>query len=216
MGRNATGVDFTTSAPRLELSALLKVGYFTKGATCSGGYSWSNGDRAEIFTRYVGSDIYMDLTTHWKDYTGATYKATERVYMARKPSNLGRGEVLYFYCPRTGKPCRILYRAYHSHTWRSRTAFIYRIYYPQQAEPAWGRTLCRENSVERKLDRLYSMRATSTYKGRLTRRALRIAKLENEAERLAVHMWHPASLPPALGRAVLNGFDPERELGWKP
>ena len=194
---------------------MLKVGYFTKGATCSGGWNWSNGDRAKVTTHRMGDECSMDITTTWKDYTGKAYEASERVYMARKRSNLGRGEVLYFYCPRTGKRCRILYRAYYSNTWRCRTAFCYRLYYRQQAEPVWGRTWCRENAVERKLDHLYSKRATSTYKGRPTRRALRIAKLENAAERLALHMWHPASLPPSLARAVLRGFDPEEELGWK-
>ena len=69
--------------------------------------------------------------------------------------------------------------------------------------------------MESKLDRLYSMRATDTYMGKPTRRALRIAKLEEQAERLAMHMWHPTSLPPSLGRAVLQGFDPEQDLGWK-
>jgi hypothetical protein len=215
MGRRATGVDFTTSAPRLELSALLRVGYFAKEATCSGGWSWSNGDRAEITTHRVGINCYMDITTRWKDYTGQAYEQRQRIYLFRKPSNLGRGEVLYFRCPFTHRLCRILYRAYHSNTWRSRTAFCYRLYYPQQTEPAWGRTLCRENSAERKLDRLYSMRATSTYMGRPTRRALRIAKLVNEIERLAAYMWHPSSLPPNLARAVLQGFDPEEQFGWK-
>lgn len=216
MGRNATGIDYTTTAPRLELSVLLRAGYFTKGATCSGGWSWSNGDRAEITTYRAGAACHMDLTTRWTDYTGAVQEARQLIHMASRPSNLGRGQVLYFICPRTGKLCRILYRAYSSPSWRSREGFIYRLYYPQQAEPAWGRALCRETAVERKLARLYAMRATTTYMGKPTRRALRIAKLEERAERLAVLSWHPSSMPPSLARAMLQGFDLEREVGWQP
>jgi hypothetical protein len=212
MGRDATGIDYTTTAPRLELSVLLKAGYFRDRATCSGGWSWSNGERAEVVTARTGPNAHLDITTHLSQ-GGQVH---ERIYMHGVRSNLGRGWVLYFICPRTGKLCRILYRAYHSTMWRSREAFSYRLYYPQQAESGWGRYLTREGRVSAKLERLYSMRATTTCKGKPTRRALRMAKLEEQAERLALHMWHPASLPPALGRAVLNGFDPERELGWKP
>jgi hypothetical protein len=193
----------------------MRAGYFTKGATCRGGWSWSNGDRAEIISERTFSGLYMDIATTFTDYTGEIRTERERIYLHRKRSNLGRGEVLYFICPRTGRACRILYRAYSSRTWRSRTGFAYRLYYPQQAEPAWGRSLVRGNAVERKLDRLHSMRATSTYLGKPTRRALRIARLEDEAERLNALMWHPSNLPPSLARSVLQGFDIEAELGWK-
>jgi hypothetical protein len=151
----------------------------------------------------------MDITTHLSQ-GGQVH---ERIYMHGVRSNLGRGWVLYFICPRTGKPCRILYRAYHSTRWLSREAFSYRLYYPQQAEPAWGRHPVREANVERKLDRLYSMRATTTYNGKPTRRALHIAKLLAEAEWLALLSWHPSSLPPTLAHALVQGFDPEWDGG---
>lgn len=215
MGRNGTGIDYTTSAPRVELSKLLKAGFFKRNAEVKAVWGWDNGDRAEITTKRNGYAVYMDITTHYTDYTNKPAQGHQRIHLHTKPSNLGRGEVLYFICPRNGRSCRILYRAYSSPTWRSRTGFIYRLYYRQQAEPAWGRNTYREHGIERELHRLYSMRATSTYLGKPTRRALRIARLEDEAERLALLTWHPSCLPPILARAVLQGFDPEQEMGWK-
>ena len=55
-----------------------------------------------------------------------------------------------------------------------------------------------------KLERLYSMRATTTCKGRPTRRALRIARLEDELERIQHAMWNPANMHPLLRLALGN------------
>jgi hypothetical protein len=200
MGRDATGIDYTTTAPRFELSVLLKAGYFRDRATCSGGWSWSNGERAEVVTARTGPNAHMDITTHLSQ-GGQVH---ERIYMHGVRSNLGRGWVLYFICPRTGKLCRILYRAYHSSMWRSREAFSYRLYYPQQAESGWGRYLTREGRVSAKLERLYSMRATTTCKGKPTRRALRIARLEHELERIQHAAMDPANMLPLLRLGLGN------------
>lgn len=202
MGRKYTGADFTTTAPRLNLSDLLRVGYFTKDATCSGGWSWSNGDRVEIVTQRKPSGTFMDLTTHFTDYAGEAHVERQRIYLYSVPSNLGRGKVLYFRCPFTHRPCRILYRAYHSRTWRSREGFGHRLYYPQQAESGWGLNIQRERSVEAKLEALYSKRTRSTYRGRPTRQALRIAKLEAKLEAAQDAAWDPANLPPRIREAV--------------
>jgi hypothetical protein len=203
MGRHATGIDYTSSAPRLELSELLRAGYFRDRATCSGGWSWSNGERAEVVTARTGPNAHLDITTHLSQ-GGQVH---ERIYMHGVRSNLGRGWVLYFICPRTGKPCRILYRAYHSTRWLSREAFSYRLYYPQQAETAWGRHAIREANVERRLHRLYSLRLVATYRGRPTRSAIRIAKLEMKLERLNAEGWAPMNMPPSVRRALADGMD---------
>jgi hypothetical protein len=46
------------------------------------------------------------------------------------------------------------------------------------------------------------VRATTTHNGRPTRRAVRIAKLEERLEHLHAAAWTLESLPPALARAV--------------
>jgi hypothetical protein len=61
--------------------------------------------------------------------------------------------------------------------------------------------------VERKLDRLYSRRIVANYRGRPTRRALRIAKLERKLDRLRDEGWAPMNMPPLLRRAFAEGMD---------
>ena len=53
-------------------------------------------------------------------------------------------------------------------------------------------------AVERKLSRLKAKRRTSTYLGQPTRRAVRIAQLQEEAERLEEIRWSPEYLPKSL------------------
>jgi len=191
----------------------MKAGYFTKDAEVKGTYGWSNGDRAEIFTKRTATSAYMDIVTHFEDHNGTIQEARQRVDLCRKPSNLGRGEVLYFRCPWTFEPCRVLYRAYHSHTWRSRKGYHRRVLYPAQRLSGWTRHNLRESQVEAKLERLRSMRGTSTYRGTPTRRALRIAELEAKYERLAVAGWHPMFMPVAIRRAIEQGVDLGIEWG---
>lgn len=214
MGRPYTGADTTARAPRLELPCLMKAGYFTKDAEVKGTWRWSNGDHAEIFTKHTPTSAYMDIVTHFEDHAGTMQEARQHVDLCRKPSNLGRGEVLYFRCPWTFTKCRILYRAYHSHNWRSRKGFHRRVLYPSQRMSGWTRHNQRESQVEAKLERLYSMRGTFTYQGTPTRRALRIAELEEQAERLAVLGWHPMLMPVSIRRALEQGVD--LGIPWGP
>ena len=122
---------------------------------------------------------------------------TQRIALQTFPSPL-QGELLYFICPRSGKRCRTLYRAYHSHGFYSRTAFSYRLYYPAQASSRMDKPGRQLQAVERRLAKLQAMRSTATYQGKPTKRAQRIAQLEEEAERLEVLRWSPEFLPKAI------------------
>jgi hypothetical protein len=44
MGRPYAGTATVYSSPRLELSRLMRAGYFTKEAEVRGSWSWTNGD----------------------------------------------------------------------------------------------------------------------------------------------------------------------------
>jgi hypothetical protein len=55
--------------------------------------------------------------------SGEEFKLDYKIQLTSIPSNLGRGEVLYFVCPTSGRRARILYRAYGSHYFKSRQAY---------------------------------------------------------------------------------------------
>ena len=174
MGRPYAGTATVYSSPRLELSRLLKAGYFTKGAEVIGSWTWSNGDTVRIVTRRKGAEVYMDLSYTWTDpHTGAAEDVQQRFDMVSKPSNLGKGTVLYFRCPSTDRLCRILYRAYHARTFRSRWGFSYRLYYPAQLCGKLDRSNTRYWDIERNMECMVSKRKQVTYQGKPTKRSKR-------------------------------------------
>lgn len=202
MGRPYTGAATVYSSPRLELSRLLKVGYFTKDAEVSGSWSWSNGDAVEIFTKRMGAEVYMELSYTWTDSrSGQREDVRQRFDMVSKPSNLGRGHVLYFRCPQTGRACRILYRAYYARTFRSRWGFSYRLYYPSQVcgkLHRWDETYW---SAERHLERSKGHRKPGTYRGRPTKRSKRRERLYTQLEQADERRWSLDCMPKRLREA---------------
>ena len=207
MGRPYTGAATVYSSPRLELSRLLKVGYFTKGAEVSGSWTWTNGDAVRILTKRKGAEVYMELSYTWTHpHTGAAEDVRQRFDMVSKPSNLGRGEVLYFRCPQTGRACRNLYRAYHARTFRSRWGFSYRLYYPGQLCGKLDRWNTRYWDLERHMEGMERKRRPGTYRGKPTKRAKRRERLVNEWERMEELRWSPASFPMRLRAVLMAGL----------
>lgn len=207
MGRHYTGADTTANAPKLRLSDLLRAGVFRRQGKASVRITWDKHHWCEMEVVNTGHTRYMDLTTHHLGPYGDPFTGTQRIYLVSKPSNLGKGRVLYFRCPFTHHDCRILYRAYWSETWRSRKGYHRTLFYPIQTMSGWTRHSQREIYAEAKLERLYSKRTTTTYKGRPTRRAIQTAMLEAHAERLAVLGWQPMFMPATIRRAMKKGLD---------
>lgn len=204
MGRPYSGAATVQTSPRLELSRLRKAGYFIKDAEVSGSWSWSNGDTVRITTVNKGAEVHMVLSYTWSDpYTGKPEEIHQRIDLVSKRSNLGRGRVLYFRCPSTGRLCRILYRAYHARTFRSRWGFSYRLYYPGQLCGKLDRWNTRYWDIDRHLEIMKRKRKQSTYMGRPTKRAERIERLMKEWERMEELRWAPESFPKRLKSILL-------------
>ena len=139
----------------------------------------------------------LSLEFRLQEGNGSVETWTQRIELQTDPSPL-QGELLYFICPRSHKRCRKIYRAYHSHGFYSRTAFGYRLYYPVQASSRMKKPDRQLQAVERRLEKLQAQRRTSTYLGQPTRRAVRIAELQEEAERLETLRWSPEFMPKAI------------------
>jgi hypothetical protein len=199
MGRPYTGAATVYSSPRLELSRLRKAGYFTKGAITSGSWNWSNGDKIKIVTNWTHAEAYMELIYTWTHpHTGENVDMRQRFDMVSKPSNLGKGTVLYFQCPRTGRLCRIIYRAYHARDFRSRWGFIYRLYYPSQTCAKLERWNERYWKAESELERTQGKRNPGKYRGKPTKRSLKRDRLFAELERTDEMRYSIAAWPKRL------------------
>jgi hypothetical protein len=207
MGRPYTGAATVYSSPRLELSRLKAAGYFTKDAEVRGSWTWSNGDVVSITTLNKGGEVHMVLSYIWMDpWTGKPEEIRQRIDLVRKPANLGRGRVLYFSCPSTGRLCRILYRAYHARTFRSRWGFSYRLYYPGQVCGKLDRCNTRYWDIERHMDGMKGKRKAGTYRGKITKRAKRREHLLSEWKRMDELRFSLASWPKRLQAALIEGL----------
>ena len=197
MGRPYTGADYTTSAYQLQAGDLRRRGVIVPGKTVRATITWPNGVTVNTESTWTDREQSLSLEFRLQEGNGSVETWTQRIELQTAPSPL-QGELLYFICPRSHKRCRKIYRAYHSHGFYSRTAFGYRLYYPVQASSRMDKPGRQLQAVERRLEKLQAMRSTATYQGKPTKRAQRIAQLEEEAERLEVLRWSPEFLPKAI------------------
>lgn len=124
------------SCKTVSITKLKEWGYLDNGIK-SGLITWSIS--GEVTSR-IG--IKTNITEYKKsitlDYTQNGETINYNVNIISVPSNLGKGQVLYFVCPNTGKRCRKLY--HNSKYFLHREAFHY-LYYEKQIESKKTREL---------------------------------------------------------------------------
>lgn len=190
MGRNQRSRTTTGEVMRMELRWMQGRGYFRPGEEITSLLSWTDGSTISATARNKEGDISLSLSYTITDrITGEKRSLDYLINLVEVPSNLGRGKILFFICPVTGKRCRILYKAYGSPIFKSREAYSYKIYYELQTSSRLLIHNTRYFNLERRLDKLYRMRGTSTYRGKPTRRALLIDRLEEKLEREDLLRW---------------------------
>jgi hypothetical protein len=95
-------------ALQIHISKLKGWGYLAPEQIKSGTLNWSrNGNpigSVTIKANTCGEQPYVELSYKYRDEP-RKYK----VYLTSTPSNLNRGKIWYFVCPRTKKRCRKLY-----------------------------------------------------------------------------------------------------------
>lgn len=180
MGRDATGALLNKETRRIELSKLLKSKMLEKGYTKTFEYNWtcegSPTGSISIKTFWSKKEKYVRLcyaTTNGK--TGDKTKYDYKVELLTVKSNLGKGEILYFKCPQTGKRCKILYMAYSSEIFKSRSAYLNRIYYPSQMYSKLQYPAIQSRKLEKEINKIRNQKYLRLqYKGEPTRTAKRL------------------------------------------
>jgi hypothetical protein len=183
MGRKATGIYCTCEAERLEISTLKRMGFLQPGTGAIGFISWSSrGSKtmeAQLTTKNTKAEKSLEIT-----FTEKEREHKARIDLTTRPSNLGKGDLLFFICPVTGKPCRILYKAYGLPGFISREAYSLRygvsVYYETQSCSKYERFNTKFWALERKLKPLTEKRKALLYAGKPTKRALRMERLYEE------------------------------------
>jgi len=174
---------------QLSITKLKQWGYLDSGPMKIGTVSWGrNGNQAGSITIKVNT--YSELPYLELDYKFQDVPRNYKVGLVSIPSNLGKGEIWYFLCPRTNKRCRKLYliSGYFYH----REAFSGCIYESQTWSKKYremDRTYETIFRTERLYEQLYSKHFKMTYAGKPTKRYLRITSLIQKAESIPTSEW---------------------------
>jgi hypothetical protein len=176
----------TVESFRLDLRGLRRDGLVERGQALAGEIRWSRDGSltgsADLFTRWQpGEESYLSISYAVTRGDGTREGYRQRIRLVTLPANIGKGEVPYMECPRTGRRCRILYRAYGERGFMSREAYLelgLRLYYPSQAASKLHRLNQRYMDLSRKLEREEQLREPLLYAGKPTKRMLRRAKLQ--------------------------------------
>ncbi|MHB1108686.1 MAG: hypothetical protein ACYCZ2_20190 [Lutibacter sp.] len=169
---------------QISISKLKEWEYLEPEQIKNGTINWSrNGNPTGSISISVNTHsekLYIELDYKYKDEP-RKYK----VYLVSIPSNLNKGEILYFLCPQTKKRCRKLYSigGYFLH----REAFN-GCMYESQTQSKNYRQLDKTLGAFFKSDNLYSelykKHFKKWYAGKPTKKYLRIMKQIQKAENI--------------------------------
>jgi hypothetical protein len=171
----------------ISISFLTKHSYLKPNQLKAGSVHWSrNGEN-------IGSISIKVCTYYENSFIEFDYKCNQqpikyRVQLVSALSNLGKGLVWYFICPRTGKRCRKLYLAdtYFYH----RSAFkgcMYECQTQSKKLRALNNTLGAYFNTDQYYSQLYKKHFKKTYAGKPTKKYLWLMEHINRAERIDVH-----------------------------
>ena len=171
----------------VDISFLIKHGYLKPNQWRSGVITWSsNGNKTASISIRVNTEpenSYLEL-----DYKCNEAPIKYRVQLFSALSNLGKGVVWYFVCPRTGKRCRKLYLAdtyfYHRSAFRG-------CMYEKQTQSKKSRYLDKTLGVyfrsEQLFEQLYKKHFKKQYAGKPTKKYLKLTQQIQRAESIPHH-----------------------------
>lgn len=205
MGRNSTGVYTNSRCRKLDLSWMFKNGYIKKDSNVNGVLKWEDGSSASFESVFHEGDRYIRVSYSLTDRKGNDTYYDYRIYFDTVPSNLGKGDVVYFLCPESNERARILYMAY-GHGKYAHRNFYYnnfglRVYYTsQQTSKDWyanTRYFAVKRRYNRLIDELVAVKYRKThYRGVPTKQFKKLFKLrdklneyDNKRNRLIIDKW---------------------------
>lgn len=171
----------------VSISFLTNHGYLKPNKLKAGSIHWNrNGEN-------LGSISIKVCTYSESPYLELDYKCNQqpikyKAQLVSAPSNLGKGVVWYFICPKTNKRCRKLYLAdsyfYHRSAFRG---CMYEKQTQSKKSRFFDKTLCVYFKSENLYSELYKKHFKKTYAGKPTKKYLRIMEQIKKAESIPYH-----------------------------
>ncbi len=138
----------TETIPQLNINKLRKNHYINDGGYNEGTFAAKDGDPSlELSIDLREGKSIMNIKY---EVINGTEIMDYDIKIIGVPSNLGKGQNLYFECPVSGKMAKILYYCIKTHRYISREAYPQRIYY--------------ESESKSKLDRLWAQNSDNDIK----------------------------------------------------
>jgi len=170
---------------QISITKLKEWDYLNSEQLKSGTLTWSsNGEKT--------ASISITVNTNDRPYIELDYKSNDeprnyKVWLVSVPSNLGKGKIWYFLCPQTHKRCRKLYliSGYFLH----REAFNGCMYDSQTKSKRWrlwDRLYGSYFELDRLYEELYSKHFKTHYKGKPTKRYLKLMNKISQAEHIQI------------------------------
>lgn len=177
MGRESTGAFTTQECRKIDIRWMLKKGYLKENTHCSGQLSWTCGSTAGFEAIHTKEEKYFRLKYTVTDRQGVNTDYDYRIEIVTIPSNLGKGEILYFVCPESGKRAKVLYSAYRHHKYLHRDWYLerygLRLYYNSQISSKIDYNNTMYFSTKKKVDaledELYQKNKKRYYNGKPTK-----------------------------------------------
>lgn len=137
MSRINTFSKTTNSVKSISISKLKEWGYLIGNK--SGTINWSVNN---IQTSSISIDTFNNEPNSYieLDYNWNNQRINYKIFIVEVNSNLGKGKVKYFICPKTQKKCRILF--FNNGYFYHRTAFR-NLFYENQIESKKNRELIK-------------------------------------------------------------------------
>lgn len=183
MGRHSNFPILFEDVKKLSISNLKKCNLLKPNIYKSGIIEWSRNGKSRgtisILVNTKSKKSYIEL-----NYTYNSYKEIQyRIYLVKKTSNLGKGYIYYFCCPKTNKLCRILYGIdgyfYHREAFR-------KCYYEKQIVSKRYREIEKLYGADFKIDecyeKIYSKNFKKFYAGKPTNKYLSLLKKIKDIE----------------------------------
>lgn len=196
MGRYPAGVCFTSNSCKLDINYLRKKGLLNHNI--EGTLTWSNNYKLS-FKYYSIEDNKALTLAYIFTHKGKQSNCNYNIQIKLVPSNLGKGFNYYFICPVSGQLAKILYLCYDSHFFMHRDEYKRRnrrIYYPIQTASKYEYHDSRYWELERRtIPKLQIKRGKKHYKGKPTKRFLRLEKSWQLKNHFDEARWKPENLP---------------------
>lgn len=177
MGRSKTGAYSVNGSLRINVSTLKKEGILKKGAIIESNYCWTNGASVRVIGYWREDEKFIQLL-YTQTIKGEKKRFDYKVPIVGIKSNLGKGELLYFLCPKSGKRCRTLFLAYGSEIFKARTAYQKPIYYNSQWQSKYDYWLTRYWDYKKKVETFREKPKKTHYQGKTTRTMQRLEEME--------------------------------------